>query len=439
MDSSQAVQWVHEQLKPKRLNAAQEIVLVGSWSGKRYQEIATDSGYDFDYLKEVGAQLWVMLSQVLSRSVTKKNVRLVLTEIATAATISASGVELVADRAQFPSDAIPLGSSLYIERPPIEMTAAQEILQPGGFVRIKAPRQMGKTSLVLRMLEVVQAKGMRSAVIDFQTIESGTLQDLDRFLKWLCANIARQLDLPANLDDYWDPDSGSKMSCHVYFQERLLKSASTPFLLVLDEVNRIFEYPELAQDFLPLLRSWHDEAARNPIWQAFRLVVVHSTEIYVPLQINQSPFNVGLPIELPLFTLDQFQELARRHGLDDVLALAADRVFGLIQGHPYLIQLLFYHLRQSTQPVEQYLPVLLQQAATPTGIYGEHLRRHFMAIVAAPDLQIALMQVLKSDVSVQIDTILAYQLESMGLIRWVDNSKVKISCRLYQEYFGAYL
>jgi AAA-like domain len=436
MDASQAVQWVQEQLAPKRLNAAQEIVFVGSWLGKRYQQIAADSGYDFDYLKEVGAQLWVLLSQVSSRSVTKKNVRLVLTEIATTGVIASMPI---ADRVQFPSDAIPLGSPLYIERPPIEMIASQEILQPGGFVRIKAPRQMGKTSLVLRMLEIAQGRDMRSAVIDFQTIESCTLLDLDRFLKWLCANIARQLDLPANLDEYWDPDSGSKMSCHVYFQERLLKSASQPFLLVLDEVNRIFEHPELAQDFLPLLRSWHDEAARNPIWQAFRLVVVHSTEIYVPLQINQSPFNVGLPIELPLFTLAQFQELARRHGLDEVAGMIADRVFGLIQGHPYLIQLLFYHLRQSPEPVEQCLPALLQQAATPTGIYGEHLRRHFMAIVAAPDLQSALMQVLKSDVPVPIDTVLAYQLESMGLIRWVDDSKVRISCKLYQEYFLAYL
>lgn len=47
-----------------------------------------------------------------------------------------------------------------------------------------------------------------------------------------------------------------------------------------------------------------------------RLVVIHSTEVYVTLQLNQSPFsNVGFPIELPNFNSEQVQELAKRYGL----------------------------------------------------------------------------------------------------------------------------
>ena len=68
--------------------------------------------------------------------------------------------------------------------------------------------------------------------------------------------------------------------------------------------------------FLPLLRSWYEEGKRLPIWQKLRLIVVHSTEIYVPLQLNQSPFNVGLPIQLDDFNLEEVQQLAQRYGLD---------------------------------------------------------------------------------------------------------------------------
>jgi hypothetical protein len=50
--------------------------------------------------------------------------------------------------------------------------------------------------------------------------------------------------------------------------------------------------------------------------QKLRLVVVYSTEEYVDLDINRSPFNIGLPLHLPEFTQPQVQDLAQRHGLN---------------------------------------------------------------------------------------------------------------------------
>ena len=138
----------------------------------------------------------------------------------------------------------------------------------------------------------------------------------NQFLRWLCANTARQLQLKPRLDEYWDEDLGSKISCTSYFQDYLLESSATPLVLALDEVNQVFEHPQAAKDFLPLLRSWYEEAKTLPIWQNLRLIVVHSTEIYVPLQLNQSPFNVGLPIQLNPFSRKEVQQLAQCYGLD---------------------------------------------------------------------------------------------------------------------------
>jgi transcriptional regulator with XRE-family HTH domain len=50
----------------------------------------------------------------------------------------------------YPNGAVPLGSPFYLERKPVEAQIKQEIRKPGTLIRIKAPREMGKTSLLLR-------------------------------------------------------------------------------------------------------------------------------------------------------------------------------------------------------------------------------------------------------------------------------------------------
>lgn len=150
-----------------------------------------------------------------------------------------------------------------------------------------------------------------------------------------------------------------------------MKSLDTPLVLALDEVNQIFEHPLVAKDFLPLLRSWYEEAKRLPIWQTLRLIVVHSTDIYVPFDFNQSPFNVGLPIQLDDFNIEQVRQLAQRYGFQPK-AKEIERLMSLVAGHPALVNLALYHLSREDITCEQ----LLKTAADPTGIYAHHLQRH---------------------------------------------------------------
>ncbi|MGE5658563.1 MAG: NB-ARC domain-containing protein [Actinomycetota bacterium] len=65
-------------LQPGYLNDTQELVFRQSWQGQSYQEIAEASGYDADYIKDVGSQLWRRLSQALGTQVTKRNIHSVL-------------------------------------------------------------------------------------------------------------------------------------------------------------------------------------------------------------------------------------------------------------------------------------------------------------------------------------------------------------------------
>lgn len=65
-------------LKPVDLNPIQELILRQVWEGKTYAQIAVKSGYNTDYIKSVGSQLWQCLSQVLGESITKLNFRYVI-------------------------------------------------------------------------------------------------------------------------------------------------------------------------------------------------------------------------------------------------------------------------------------------------------------------------------------------------------------------------
>jgi len=65
-----------------------------------------------------------------------------------------------------------------------------------------------------------------------------------------------------------------------------------------------------------------------------RLIVLHSTEIYIPLKLTESPFNVGLPLQLPYFTEEQILALAQRHGLDWTDSPDAERLMAMVGGHP---------------------------------------------------------------------------------------------------------
>jgi hypothetical protein len=218
-------------------------------------------------------------------------------------------------------------------------------------------------------------------------------------------NITRQLQLEAKLNDYWDEDIGIKLSCTAYFQGYILTEIDSPLVLAFDEVNRIFEYPEIASEFLALLRSWHEEAKVINIWQKLRLVVVHSTEVYIPLNINQSPFNIGLPIELTNFTKEQVRDLAQRHGLNWNGDSEIDRLMAMLDGHPYLVRIALYHLSLG----DLSLPQILAESPSLKGIYSNHLRRYSIALQQHPELRLGLQQVIDARKSVKLQAIVVYK------------------------------
>lgn len=340
-----------------------------------------------------------------------------------------------------PGGAVQFKTGLYVARPPIETDCFAEIEQPGALIRIKAPRQMGKTSLMARILNHAREQGYQTVPISFQRADSRLFNDLDLLLQWFCSQVGRRLKKLSELRDYWTGESdvgfGSKDKCNAYFEECLLEALDAPLVLALDEVDMVFPHPAVADDFFALVRSWYESARYgdfgSELWENLRLVMVHSTEAYVPLNINQSPFNVGKNVELVEFDLGQVQDLAGRYGLS-ASASSAEALMALVGGHPYLIRKALYHLRRE----DMTLNALAEMAATESGIYSDHLRRHLYVLRDYPVLAEAFRQVVSKGKPVEIDAEASFKLESMGLVR-LSGNEASPRCEVYRDYFRDHL
>jgi hypothetical protein len=453
MDAQEALAMINQLIAPKRLSYLEETLFVQTWQGKLYREIALDVGYELSYLRDVGAKLWDALSEVLGTTVTKKNIQIVLRQHVQRGDLSPgmvattnapprvtfdrmggfSGSGKLPQGIQFPGRALDAESMLYVIRPPAENLLYESLFQPSSLIRIQATRQMGKTSLLNRVLPKVAEAGIQPIYLNLRQVDQTTMGDLNQFLRWICWSVGEQLGLTDQIDAYWMPQVGAKISCTNYFERYLLTQSAKPIVLVFDDMTRLLGYTKVAQDVLPMLRTWHEEAMVSQIWQNLRLVLVHSMEISVPLPVSQSPFNVGLAINLGDFSTDQVEQLASRSGWFD-LGLTREDLSELsywIEGHPYLLQLAFHWLTVRQLPLAQ----LLAELASLNGIYAQHLRYYWLVLQQDQTLRSAFEQLLRGD---NIDSLVGERLESLGLARRKGDRWV-IWRRLYQKYFAAQL
>lgn len=438
MTVDEALEVIDIALAPQRLNALQELIFKQCWKGCTYQDIAELAGYDDGYIRRIGSQLWLELTALFAEKVTKSNFRSVLRQqrhISDTQNIPDLGSgprsHIIPD---FPSGSVPLESPFYIKRNFAEQRSYDTVIRPGALIRIKAPKKWGKTSLLLRILVYAESNKFNTVRLNFNQADQSILSSLDRLLRWVCLNLTNQLHIQSQIDDFWDKDLGSKVSCTNYFRRYILEQLSDPLVIALDDLDRLFEYSQTAQDFLPMLRYWHEEANNLEVWKKLRLIVAHSTEVYIPLNLNQSPFNVGLPIQLQALTVDQVQELADRHGCiwtrgksgRDKLSCLCD-LFG---GHPYLLNLAFYHLFHKDLSLQE----LIDDAPTLTGLFSSHLSNQLFTLQQHPELARHFKEIVSVDQPISIPYVSAYKLESLGLIRF-EKEQVVPMCELYRRYF----
>jgi DNA-binding CsgD family transcriptional regulator len=321
-------------------------------------------------------------------------------------------------------------SAFYVVRPS-DALALQTIGRQGVTITIKGPRQMGKSSLLVRAAEAASQAGKLVALLDFQFVDSAALGSAEVFMRQFCAWLSYRLKVADQVADYWRLPLGNIQRCTAYVEDYLLPAVKGPLVLALDEVDKIFD-TDFRSDFFGMLRGWHNRRQATSIWKQLDLVLVTSTEPYqLVANLNQSPFNVGQVIELEDFTPAQLADLDTCHGSPFTLE-EQGRLMTLLGGQPYLVRQAMFLVASGRLSSA----VLFSTAADERGPFGDHLRYHLLRMHNNAELVAGLQQVLKHHTCA--DEQVFFRLHGAGLVKR-DGRAVVPRCQLYTEYFREHL
>jgi hypothetical protein len=321
-------------------------------------------------------------------------------------------------------------SKFYVRRDS-DVIAESAIARQGVTITIKGPRQMGKSSLLNRIVARARGQGKRVISLDFQLVGKPSLMNADLFYRQFCSWLTNEVELDDQVQAHWQAPLGNSQLCTSYVSRYILKRLEGPLLLAMDEVESIFE-TDFRTDFFGMLRCWHNNRATLPIWKRLDLALVTSTEPYQLIDnLNQSPFNVGEVIDLCDFSSNQLSDLNCRHDRP-FSSNENQKLMELLSGHPYLVRRALYLVATGRLAVSD----LFAQAADERGPFGDHLRYHLFRLTGKPELVEAMQKVLKHNSCP--DEHLFFRLRGAGLVRR-EGHRVLPRCRLYETYFQEHL
>ncbi len=332
-----------------------------------------------------------------------------------------------------PSGAVRLRSEFYVEREGDRELHRELAKLYGATVTIRAPRQCGKSSLLIRGLAQAQKGGAKTVLLDLQPVDDSCWQSLDTFLRYFAEALVTRLRLdPAEVEKSWRSALGPSDKLTYLVEEYVLPEAGARVVLAIDEADRLLR-TNFHDTFFGLLRFWHNSRAMNETWENLDIIMAISTEPHLLIKdVTQSPFNVGLKVRLEDFNEAQVRDLNERYRAHLAERDLAD-FMEMLGGHPYLTRKVLYTLVTQSLTWPE-LAGLLPAAASPV---GDHLRRYLWLISQQPDLYEAVKQILLRGRCP--DEMLYYRLSRAGLIKETDSRACRFRCRLYETYLKEHL
>ncbi|MCW5942072.1 MAG: AAA-like domain-containing protein [Fimbriimonadaceae bacterium] len=266
--------------------------------------------------------------------------------------------------------AVPAGSPFYIARD-CDGALRRAIGRRETTILVHGARQVGKTSLLGRVLNEVRRSDSRVAITDFQVLSRSQLATADAFCRAIAYGFSTQLGADLNLPAMWNEWLGPNSNLDAVVESALAK-VEGPVVWAMDETDRLFG-TVFADDFFGLVRSWHNRRAMEAEgpFNKLTLVIAYATEAHLFIKdINQSPFNVGVRIPMRDFGEAETRELSLRYGTT-LKDSEVRRLANLTGGQPFLTRRALDALVLGGTRLDD----LEANAAQEDGPFGEHLRR----------------------------------------------------------------
>ena len=224
----------------------------------------------------------------------------------------------------------------------LERAADKELLaalRAGEYCFVLNARQMGKSSLSVRVMQQLSEEGVQTVFVDLQKFGGANVTPEQWYLS-LLSEVGRSLGLRREFLVYWKEHEGYTLTRRFFgaLREVALEQIETSIVIFVDEIDATRSLPFSTDEFFAAMREFYNTRIQDPASGRITFCLVGSA---LPSDLIQdrrtSPFNIGERIELRDFTEEEIRPLAE--GLDGPNTPAVlQRVFYWTNGHPYLTQ-----------------------------------------------------------------------------------------------------
>jgi WD40 repeat protein len=225
----------------------------------------------------------------------------------------------------------------------VERQADQDLydgLRNGEFCYVLTPRQMGKSSLMVRTVKRLREAGTNVAVLDLTAV--GQNLTSEQWYAGLLFQLGQRLNLEAELIAYWQRQHalGSLQRWIRALCEVVLVRCPGRVVVFVDEIDMVRSLPFSVDEFFAGIRQCYNERTNHAGMErlSFGLLGV-AAPVDLVRDTRMTPFNIGRRIELRDFTAVEAAPLIRGFRQQERVGRSLlKRVLYWTGGHPYLTQ-----------------------------------------------------------------------------------------------------
>lgn len=276
MTYEEAIALVTAAIAPQSLSELQIAVFRGAWNKQSYHKISLELNHEYSYIKDVGAQLWQLLTQELGIVVTKLNLQDVLTQYAQQKQTCDQPASLQRNHVDW-GEAIDV--SQFCGRHAQLATLEQWVMQDCcRLIAIAGIGGIGKTMLVTRLAQQL------ADTEQFDLVVWRSLRQAPPFVDFL-----------TELMCAFDPEQTQVRTLNVTMRQLLQQLRVSRCLLVLDNVETVFSSKKLVGTYRPGYEGYGWLFQQFSEAQHQSSILLTSREIPAEVAVSSSP---SAPIRL---------------------------------------------------------------------------------------------------------------------------------------------